>query len=102
MGSMALAHTARRGHAEVVKRPGGLDPEALFGTVARGAFEPGLPRSDGLTSMKRVVSLLFFFLVVSVVAARVMTTGERRMQVRAELAWRGWRGFECIEPAEAA
>lgn len=52
--------------------------------------------------MKRVVSLLFFFLVVSVVAARVMTTGERRMQVRAELAWRGWRGFECIEPAEAA
>jgi hypothetical protein len=51
--------------------------------------------------MKRALPLLLFFLFVSVVA-RVMMSGQRATQVRAELARRGWPGFECAEPAESA
>ncbi len=51
--------------------------------------------------MKRVLPLLLFLLVISVVAGVTMT-GQRGTQVRAELARRGWRGFDCAEPAESA
>ncbi len=51
--------------------------------------------------MKWVLPLLFFLLVVSVVAGVTMT-GQRGTQVRAELARRGWRGFNGAEPAESA
>lgn len=51
--------------------------------------------------MKRLLPLLLFFVFVSVVAGLVMT-GPRGTQVREELARRGWRGFESVEPAESA
>lgn len=52
--------------------------------------------------MKRVLPFLFLLVIVSVVAGVVMT-GPRASLVRAELARRGWRGAECVEPdAESA
>lgn len=48
--------------------------------------------------MKRFLPFLLFFVLVSVFA-RVMLTAPRVALVRAELARRGWRGTESIEPA---
>jgi hypothetical protein len=47
--------------------------------------------------MRRVLPLVLFLFVVSVVA-RVMMTSQRATLVRAELARRGWRGSDCAEP----
>ncbi len=50
--------------------------------------------------MKRVLPLLFFLLVVSVVAGVVMT-GPRATRGRAELTRRGWRGLDCAAPSDS-
>jgi hypothetical protein len=76
-------------------------PEAPLEAVRAGRWNPARPTVLEVNSMKRVLPLLFFLLVVSVVAG-VMMTGQRGTQVRAELARRGWRGFDCAEPAESA
>lgn len=48
--------------------------------------------------MKRVLPFLFFFLIASVVTG-VLMTGRRASVVRAELARRGWKGPEVVQPA---
>jgi hypothetical protein len=49
--------------------------------------------------MKRVLPFLLFFLFVVVpIVAGVVMTGPRASLVRAELARRGFRVAECVEP----
>lgn len=48
--------------------------------------------------MKRVLPFFFVLFFVFFVVARLAMTGERVDKVRAELARRGWQGFEAVEP----